>query len=153
MPWKHRRRNDFQSGGGGKFLEVKNGASAPAVALARRRVVSEGGCGPLRSWSFFENVDSNEVIWCTIFHHVKRLTACLLRCFFFNFRKGWSKKWRGHAPQSEKWRGHWPLWPPGSAAYAWMYWRGLGLDFWYTSTYSWHISIVLTCSASFINLD
>ena len=74
-----------------------------------------GGYAPLRSWSFFENVVSNEAIWCTIFHHIKHLTACLLRCFFY-FRTGWSKS--GEAmPPVRKVEG--PLAPlaPGSAAY------------------------------------
>ena len=75
----HRRRNDLQWGGG-KFFEVKNGASVPAVALARRRGVWGGMC-PLRSWSFFENIGLNEAIWCTIFHHVKHSTSCLLGHF------------------------------------------------------------------------
>ena len=71
-----------------------------------------GPPSPLRSWSFFENVGSNEAIWCTIFPHVKHLTACLLR-FFFYFRTGWSKKWRGHAPPVWKVEGPLaPLVPP-----------------------------------------
>ena len=85
-------------------MEVQNGALAPAVALARCR---GGGClrgmwPPSEVGAFFENVGSNEAIWCTIFHYVEHLTACLLGCFYFYFRTGWSKKWRGHAPQSEK---------------------------------------------------
>ena len=48
------------------------------------------------------------------FHHCKHLTASLLRHVFYHvyFRTGGSKKWRGHAPQSEKWRGHRPPPPP-----------------------------------------
>ena len=107
--FNHRRRNDFQSGGGARFFEVKNGASAPAVVLARRRGVSEGGCAPLRSWSFFENVGSNEVIWCTIFHHVKQLTACLLRYFFTLEQDG--QKSGGARPPSLKSGG--ATGPPG----------------------------------------
>ena len=74
------------------------------------------GCAPLRSWSFFENVGANEAIWCTFFHHVKHLTACLLLFFFFfffYFRTGLSKKWRGHAPSRLKSGGPLaPLVPP-----------------------------------------
>ena len=102
----HRRRNDFQSGGGPDFWKSK-------MVRQRRpsRLRNAGGC--LRSWSFFENVSSNEAIWCTIFHHLKHLTACLLRCFFFYFRTGWSKKWRGHAPPVWKMEGSLaPLAPP-----------------------------------------
>ena len=107
------------------FGSQKWRVSAGRCACAMQGDVWGGMC-PLRSWSFFENVSSNETIWCTIFHHVKHLTACLFRCFFFvlNFRTGWSKKVGG---MSEKWRGHWPPCPPppGSAAYGW---RG----------YQWH---------------
>ena len=71
--------------------------------------VSEGRCAPLRSWSFFENVGLNEAIWCTIFHHVKHLTACLLGRFFTLQQDG-QKSGGAMLPQSEKWRGHWP--PP-----------------------------------------
>ena len=106
--------------GGPKFLEVKNGASVPAVALARRRGVCEGECAPLRSWSFFENVGLNEAIWCTIFHHVKHLTACLLGCFFFFFTlQQDGQKSGGAMPPSLKSGGATgPLAPPSSATYA-----------------------------------
>ena len=40
--------------GGGKFLEVKNGASVPAVALARRRGVSEGDVSPSEVGAFLK---------------------------------------------------------------------------------------------------
>ena len=58
------------------------------------------GCAPLRSWSFFENVGANEAIWCTIFHHVKHLTACFIEVLFAleAFRTGWSKKVEGLCP-------------------------------------------------------
>ena len=45
----------------------------PVVTLARRRGVSEGDVPPSEVGAFFENVVLNEVIWCTIFHHVKHL--------------------------------------------------------------------------------
>ena len=38
-----------------------------------------------RAYCPFQNVGLNEAIWCTIFHHVKHLTACLLAAFFFFF--------------------------------------------------------------------
>ena len=79
----HTAAERFSKWGGGKFLKskmvIKIGALAPAVALARRRG-GVLGMWPLRSWSFFENVVLNEAIWCTIFHHIKHLTACLLGC-------------------------------------------------------------------------
>ena len=65
--------------------------------------VSEGDV-PLKSWSFFENVGSNEAIWCTIFHHVnhlKHLTACLLRWFFFTLEQDRQKS-GGAMPPSLK---------------------------------------------------
>ena len=108
---------NFKVGGGAKFLKskmvIKTGALAPAVALARRRArgVSEGGCGPLRSWSFFENVVLNEAIWCTIFHHVKHLAA-LSSGVFFTLEQDSQKSGGAMPPQSEKWRGHWPPGPP-----------------------------------------
>ena len=49
----HRRRNDFQ-GGGQFFFEVKNGVSAPAVPLARRRGVSEGDVHPSEVGAFLK---------------------------------------------------------------------------------------------------
>ena len=109
----HRRRNDIQSGGA-KFWKSKMGAKAPAVALARCRGLSEGGCAPLRSRSFFENIVLNEAIWCTIFHHFKHLTAslqlgCLLPCLLQNKRVKKKKKWRGHAPPV--WKVEGPLAP------------------------------------------
>ena len=67
----HRRRNDFQSGGGGgQFFGSLNWR----VSAGRRKLHDAGGClrGDVPPWkvgAFFENVDSNEVIWCTIFHH------------------------------------------------------------------------------------
>ena len=74
MILNHRRRNDFQSGGGAIF-EVKNGTGRRACASRRR------GCLlPSEVGDFFENVVFNETIWCNIFHHVKHLTACLLGC-------------------------------------------------------------------------
>ena len=90
------------------------------MARQRRssRLRDAGGClgdvPPLRSWSFFENVGLNEAIWCTIFRHVKHLTACLLAVFFY-FRTGWSKKWRGHAPSLKSGGA---TGPPGPVAYA-----------------------------------
>ena len=57
----------------------------------------------------------NKAIWCTIFHHVKYLTACLLGCLFFTLEQD-SQKVEGPCPQPEKWRGHWPPFP-GSVAY------------------------------------
>ena len=49
--------NAVFKGGGGKFLEVKNSASAPAIALARRRGVS-GGVPPQKLELFFEYVQA-----------------------------------------------------------------------------------------------
>ena len=73
---------------------------------------------PLRSWSFFENVVLNEAIWCTIFHHVKHLTACLMGCLLqCTLQQDSQKKWRGHAPTSLKSGGATAPRPPGSAAY------------------------------------
>ena len=89
-------------------------SSADVVVVMMFRGMSEGDVPPEKVELFLENVGLNESIWCTISHHVKHLTACLLGRFFY-FRTGRSKKWRGHAPQSEKWRSHWPPWPPGSA--------------------------------------
>ena len=64
--------NDFQSWGG-QVSEVKNRMSAPAVALARCRGMSEGECAPSGVGAFFFlNVVLNIAIWCTIFHHVKQ---------------------------------------------------------------------------------
>ena len=40
--------------GGGKFLEVKNGASAPAVALARRRECLRGDVPPSEVGAFLK---------------------------------------------------------------------------------------------------
>ena len=111
----HRRRNDFQSGGRQIFGSREWRVSAGRRACAKQGV-SEGDVPPLRSWSFFENVGSNEAIWCTILHHIKHWTACLLRFlffffFFFYFRTGWSKKWRGHAPSLKSGGATGPL-PP-----------------------------------------
>ena len=92
----HRWRNDFQSGGAKIFGSKKWHVSAGRRACAMQRG-GEGWCAPLRSWSFFENVGLNEAIWCTIFHHVKNLTACLLGHFFY-FTTGRAKKWTGHCP-------------------------------------------------------
>ena len=96
MICKHRWRNDFQSGGGGRFLKSKLGRRA----CATQGSVSEGGCAPLWSLSFFENVVLNGVIWCTIFHHVKHLTAYLLYGVF-SFRT-WESKSGGAIPLSLK---------------------------------------------------
>ena len=80
--------------------------------MARQRQLSHlRDTSPLRSWSFFENVGSNEVIWCTVFHHVKQLTACLLR-YFFTLEQDGEKSGGARPPQSEKWRGHLPPGPP-----------------------------------------
>ena len=68
-------------GGGGKSFEVKNCVSVPAVALARRRGFLRGDVPPREVGAFFENIGLNEAIWCTIFHHVKHSTACLLGHF------------------------------------------------------------------------
>ena len=83
--------------------------------LSRLRDAGLGGVWPLRSWSFFENIGLNEAVWCTIFHHVKLQQHVYWGIFYF--RTGRSKKWRGHAPQSEKWRATGPPGPPSSAAY------------------------------------
>ena len=84
--------------------------------------VSEGGCAPLRSWSFLENVGLNEAIWCTIFHHVKHLTARVYWViFFFALLNRMVKKVEGPCPPV--WKVEGPLAPlsppppPGSAAY------------------------------------
>ena len=82
-------------GGGGQIFEVENGDQTVAA-----QGMSEGGFAPLRSWSFFENVVLNGAIWCTIFHHVKHLTACLMGCLLLYNRI--VIKWRGHAPTSLK---------------------------------------------------
>ena len=70
-------------------MVIKTGELAPVVTL------------PPQKWRFFENVLLNEAIWCTIFHHVKHLTAHLLGCLFTLEQDG-QKKWRGHTPKSEK---------------------------------------------------
>ena len=44
----------FKVGGGGRFLEVKNGASAPAVALARRRGCLRGDVPPSEVGAFLK---------------------------------------------------------------------------------------------------
>ena len=50
----HRRRNDFQSGGGGAiFWKSKLARQRRPSHVVRRRGVSEGGCAPLKSWGFF----------------------------------------------------------------------------------------------------
>ena len=67
--------------GGGNFLKKKMAHQRRPSRLRDAGSVWGGMC-PLRSWSFFENVGLNEAIWCTIFHHVKHLTACLLGTFF-----------------------------------------------------------------------
>ena len=86
------------------------------------------------AWSFFkfENVGSNEAIWCTIFHHVKHWGV------FIYFRTKWSKKWRGHAPQCEKSQG--PLAPapaPGSTAHAYGLHGSLGVKLWKGTEHRW----------------
>ena len=71
---------------------------------------------PLRSWSFFENIGLNEAIWCTIFHHIKHSTACLLGHFFTLEQDG--QKSGGAVPPSLKSGGTTgPPGPPSSAAY------------------------------------
>ena len=51
----HRRRNDLQcEGGGANFFEVKNGASVPAVALARRRGCLRGDVPPQKLELFWK---------------------------------------------------------------------------------------------------
>ena len=92
----------FSKVGGGQIFEVENSDQTVAT-----QGMSEGGCAPLRSWSFFENVVLNEAIWCTIFHHVKHLTACLMGCLLLYNRI--VKKVEGPCPhQSKKWRGYCP---------------------------------------------
>ena len=95
------RWNDFQRGGG-KILEVKNGANA----LIKTGANVWGGMCPPQKLELFENVVLNEVIWCTIFHHDNHLTALLLGCLSLQNRT--VKKVRGHAPPSLKSRGAMP---------------------------------------------
>ena len=69
-------------GGGANFGRQKGRVSA-----CRRASATQGGiwgwmCPPSEVGAFFENVVLNEAIWCTIFHHVKRLTARLLGVSF-----------------------------------------------------------------------
>ena len=71
-------------GGGANYGSQRWRASARRHACAMQGV-SEGDV--LRSWSFFENVVLDEAIWCTIFHHVKHVTASLLGSVFY-FRTG-----------------------------------------------------------------
>ena len=62
MVWcRHRRRNDFQSEGA-KFWKSKMARKRRPSRLRDAGGVSEGGCAPLRSRSFFENVVLNETI-------------------------------------------------------------------------------------------
>ena len=63
---------------------------------------------PFRSWSFFENVVLDEAIWCTIFHHVKHLTACVLGYVSFTLEQD-SQKSGGAMPPSLKSGGTTPL--------------------------------------------
>ena len=66
--YHHRRRNDFQSGGGeGKIFEVKMVRKGRPSRLRNAGGCLRGGDVPLRSRSFFGNVVLNEAIWCTIF--------------------------------------------------------------------------------------
>ena len=85
-------------GGGGRLWKSKMARQCPPSCLC-----NAGGVwgDVLRSWSFFENVVLDEAIWCTIFHHVKHVTASLLGSVFY-FRTGRSKKWRGHSPQQSR---------------------------------------------------
>ena len=88
---------------------------------AGHRVCTTGGClrvmCPLKNLSFFKNVVLNEAIWCSIFHYVKHLTACLLGdCLLLKNRM--FKKVEGPCPQSEKWTlASAPPPTPGSATY------------------------------------
>ena len=71
----------FKVGGGPNFESKKWRVSAERHACTTQGGGVWGGCAPLRSRSFFENVVLNEAIWCTIFHHFKHFTASLLlRC-------------------------------------------------------------------------
>ena len=114
----HRRRNDLWSGGGQIFGSLEWRVSTGCRACVTQGGVWGGMC-PLRSWNFFENVGSNEAIWCTIFHHIKHLTACLLRCFFFLTLEQDGQKSGGAMPPSLKSGGATGP-PPGSAAYGLM---------------------------------
>ena len=104
----HRRRNFWKWGRGQIFGSQKWRVSAGLRACATQGSVW-GGMRPLRSWSFFENVGSNEAIWCTIFHHVKHLTACLLRFFFLKTLEQDGQKSGGAIPPV--WKVEGPLAP------------------------------------------
>ena len=105
--------------GGGTIFKVRGGTDFWKSKMARQRRPSRlrdaGGClrrdvPPSEVGAFLKNLGSNGAIWCTIFHHLKHLTACLFRCFFFTLEQDGQKS-GGAMPPSLKSGG--ATGPPG----------------------------------------